>query len=88
MGWNWKNNTTFGSLATTLESADSRLDLKRKRPRRVAVRNVSSFMESSYPHKELRPLLIALLDEEHKLKYDVLLRLNKLRKKKKAEGRR
>ncbi len=79
---------TLGSLTTALESADSRLNLKHKRPRRIAVRDVSSFLACTYPHKELCPLFIALIDDEHALTYDVLLRLNKLRKKKKEEGRR
>jgi hypothetical protein len=86
VGLELKYSMTLGSLTTALESADSRLNLKHKRPRRIAVRDVSSFLACTYPHKELCPLFIALIDDEHALTYDVLLRLNKLRKKKKEEG--
>lgn len=85
-GMQFKEDMTFGSLMNTLKSADSRLVLNRQRSRQVAVRDVDSFMGSSYAHQELGPLLIALINEEHVLKFEVLARLNELRKDKKEVG--
>ena len=85
-GLQFKEDMTFGSLMNILKSADSRLVLNRQRSRQVAVRDVDSFMGSSYAHQELRPLLIALINEEHVLKFEVLARLNELRKAKKEVG--